>query len=202
VWLRRGPELRKLGQWLGRLLGQDGKQPLGEGERKLLSNLLVVGLAGLIVMLSLGFFGQKKPQEKFEEPKVETKKSPLLDKATERELADILSKIRGAGQVTVAITLEGGPRREYAANRKETVKTSNRDQQSSQETTVEEQKVLARKDGMREEPILERELQPAVQGVLIVAQGAADLLVAEKLTQAAATFLGIGTNRIVVMEGN
>lgn len=198
--------MNKLGQWLGKLLGQEGKQPLGEGERKLLSNLLVVGLVGLVMLLSLGFFSKEAPRKeapKTSEPKQESlSQSQLL----ETELATMLSKIRGAGQVRVAITFAGTGKREYATNKKETVKVTQEDvsdggKRTVEESTTEEQKILAKGDGMREEALIQQELAPEVLGVLIVAQGAADDLVAEKLTRAAGTFLGIGTNRIVVMEG-
>jgi stage III sporulation protein AG len=176
---------------------------LGEGEKKLLSNLLVVGLVGLIVMLSFGFFGKGTPS-KTPTPTPQPQASPPQE-SLQRELAGILSKIRGAGQVQVAITMEGSGRREYATNRKETTKDSQQDdsggKKTSIETVVETQKVLVKGDGMREEALLERELTARVQGVLIVASGAGDDAVSEKLARSAATFLGVGQNRIVVMEG-
>ncbi len=196
--------MNKFGQWLGRLLGQGEEQPLGEGEKKLLANLLVVGLVGLIVMLSFGFFG-KSALPKTPPSTQEPLKSSSPEASLERELAGILSKIQGAGQVQVAITMEGSGRREYATNRKETTKDSQQDdtggKKTSIETTVETQKVLVKGDGMREEALLERELTAKVQGVLIVASGAGDDVVCEKLARCAATFLGVGQNRIVVMEG-
>mgnify|MGYP000864384546 CR=1 FL=1 len=195
--------MNKFGQWIGRFLGQGGGQPLGEGEKKLLSNLLVVGLVGLIVMLSFGFFGKGTPS-KTPTPTPQPQASPPQE-SLQRELAGILSKIRGAGQVQVAITMEGSGRREYATNRKETTKDSQQDdsggKKTSIETVVETQKVLVKGDGMREEALLERELTARVQGVLIVASGAGDDAVSEKLARSAATFLGVGQNRIVVMEG-
>ena len=178
---------------------------MGEGEQKLLTNCLVIGLVGLLVLLTFGF---SKPSSAPKEAKPRTEVQAVAPDAQdserlERELAEILSAIAGAGEVKAAITLEGSVKREYAENNKETLKVTKQDdgKRTVEESVTETQKLLAKRDGLREEAVLEREIFPAVKGALVVAEGAGDPAVAEKLIQAAAIFLGVGSNRIMVMEG-
>ena len=164
----------KFSQWLGKLLGQ-GSQPLGEGQRRLLTNCLVVGLVGLVMLLTFGLFQQEpSPRREEEVPSPPREEKLRGTEELERELSSLLSAIEGAGVVKVAITLEGSSRREYARKNKESLKVTKQDAggRTIEESTVEEEPLLAKRDGLREEPVLEREVYPVVKGALIVAEGA------------------------------
>ncbi len=99
---------------------------------------------------------------------------------TEQKLAEILNAIPGAGKCRVAITLSSGSGKEYVR---------------------EEGKVLVitDKEG-NQAPVLEREYMPQIAGVAIFSEGATNIRVQNSIIRSVSSVLGIGTNRVYVLE--
>jgi stage III sporulation protein AG len=124
---------------------------------------------------------------------------PLLrfEADVDGELSQTLAEVRGAGRVTVAVTLAESPRLALAENL--TVRVSS--QQGGQAggiTTSREtdrQVVFSGQD----RPVELAELGPQVVGVLVVAEGAGDPLVRADLTQAVETLLGVPAYKVLVL---
>jgi stage III sporulation protein AG len=122
----------------------------------------------------------------------------------EYKLADILSKIQGAGHVTVQITVRNSGRKEYALDTQRTSRTTIEESaDTSQHTTElqEQQTVVQQNRSGTQDALLVEETAPEITGVLIVASGAGNALVQERLLHAAETLLQISLHQIVVMPG-
>ena len=122
----------------------------------------------------------------------------------EYKLADILSKIQGAGHVTVQITVRNSGRKEYALDTQRTSRTTIEESaDTSQHTTElqEQQTVVQQNRSGTQDALLVEETAPEITGVLIVASGADNALVQERLLHAAETLLQISLHQIVVMPG-
>lgn len=111
--------------------------------------------------------------------------------AMEDRLAQALSRIDGAGEVTVVLTLQDGPRQVLAQN-------VDRDGEEGREQT--ETVVLSRGSGSQE-TVSVQELYPSYQGALLVCPGGDDPTVRLKLTEATSALTGLGADKISISKG-
>ena len=123
--------------------------------------------------------------------------------ALERRLIDVLSQIRGAGKVDVLVTYETNGEIVTATVRQtdEDVKDANGSSGSQTSRTlreVTEPATIETENGHA--PIVLYEIEPTVRGVIIVAEGASDFSVREKLQAAVQAVTGIPISRIEVFE--
>jgi len=128
------------------------------------------------------------------------------ERELELRLEKILSQIQGAGQVEVAVFLAAGTSYEYAINVSANQRViDEKDQGGGVRLTTEnnssDQYVLIRgNQAGLEQPIIIRETRPQILGVLVVAEGARDAQVKNKLTRAVETALGLEIHRIQVLS--
>ena len=108
----------------------------------------------------------------------------------ENRLKAILEEIEGAGSVSVLITFESGSRIIPA----EESQVSQGSGESRRPVTVS--------NGGSQEPIILAELTPSVRGVIIVARGASDPRVKDRLRTAAVTALGTEPEKVSVFPMN
>lgn len=121
----------------------------------------------------------------------------------EERLREVLSCIRGAGRVEVMITYETGTQMVAAMSTSTNTtasETSDGDRASTSTQTTEsaEPATIDGSDG--NEPIILMEKTPTVRGVIVVAEGAADVKVRLDLQRAVKAVLNIPLSRIEVFE--
>jgi len=120
----------------------------------------------------------------------QTDRDALFDtQQLERRLEKALSQVEGAGQVTVVLTLDGGPRRILAQD--------GRAGQESRETSV----VLASRGSGSQEAVELQRLSPVYRGALVVSSGADDPQVRLSLSQAVSSLTGLGADKISICKG-
>jgi len=121
----------------------------------------------------------------------------------EQQLAQTLSQVKGAGQVTVQISVSNLGCKTYAYDVQRTERNTSEDngEVKQQTTELQENRTIAQVNGGQGGSVLLEETMPEVQGVLIVATGAAQASVQEQLLQAAATVLQLSTEKIIVLPG-
>lgn len=140
----------------------------------------LVILAGLVLLLlPMG--------EKEEEPQLQTAQSGFDLTAMEDRLAQALSKIDGAGEVTVVLTVRDGPRQVLA--------------QDSREDQGETETVVISRGSSTQETVTVQELYPTYQGALLVCPGGDDPTVRLKLTEATSALTGLGADKISISKG-
>lgn len=146
--------------------------------------VLLVILAGLVLLML--------PLDQEEEPlQEETTADAQFDLAVlEARLEEALSKIDGAGEVTVVLTIQNGPRQVLAQNV---------DQGSGEEETTET--VILSRGSSTQETVTVQELYPSYQGALLVCEGGDDPDVRLKLTEATSALTGLGADKISISKG-
>lgn len=169
-------------------------------------NLKLVLLAALgIVLMIVGGMVNTTPKPKIETVGEVTK--PVVVRSFESELearlANLLSQVKGAGSVSVSITIESSGSSEHAKNIvKESKITQEKDTAGGVRTTTEtkesEQVLLSKENGV-DKPVMVRETKPVIKGVLVVAEGAYDSTVKANLTRAVEAVLGIPVYKITVL---
>lgn len=123
----------------------------------------------------------------------------------EATLAETLSQVAGAGKVTVRVFLGSGPRYEYARKTTgDTRTTQETDRAGTSRVTSEQHEegevtVMRGQTGGQDQPVVVVTQLPEVQGVLVVASGAADPAVRAELTRAVQTALHLPPHRVQVL---
>lgn len=149
-------------------------------------------LVGVIVCLIYfwGFAG--KSSDKTEEISTETYSSTVeYTNYLENKLSNVLSKVSGAGQVDVIITLENGFSYEYATDTETKTVVS-----GGTETTVTTETVIL----VSNEPVVVKEIYPSIKGVVVVADGANDVTVKLDIISAVETVLEVDRDKITILS--
>lgn len=123
--------------------------------------------------------------------------------ALEERLESILGSIRGAGRVRVMITYDTSSRLVPAMStdvQSGTTENTSGESQSVSETRTESSRPATISGSGGTETIVLTEIEPTVRGVIVTAEGAADVSVRLKLSNAVMTVLGISADRIEVFE--
>ncbi len=113
--------------------------------------------------------------------------------ALETRLGEVLSRVDGAGKVSVVLTVRSGMERVLATDA--TVEQSEGENRR-EETTV----VIS--TGSGQEAVLVTQRYPTFQGALVVCQGGGDPEVRLLLTKAVSALTGLGSDRITVCKGS
>ncbi len=117
----------------------------------------------------------------------------------EQRLTEVLSTIRGAGSVCVMVTYETtGEIVPAMASTRDTHTQQGGDASSSQVREVTEPYAVATDGG--ETPVVLKEVEPAVRGVIVVAEGAADPTVRMALQRAVQAVTGVSAKCVEVFE--
>jgi len=158
---------------------------------------ILVGILGIMLIFLSETTDNK---EKYAETETSTF---TYKKQIETEMSDLLSLVNGAGKVKVMVTLESGEENIYVWQEKtsEERKTVSADssRQESIQTSYENEIVTIDKNGQKN-ALIEKTLQPVIQGVVVVCQGADDIKVVSDITDAVSVALNVSTNRICVIK--
>lgn len=163
--------------------------------KKMRSNMLLALLAGVLLLASGSVFSKENQQEA-----VQTEQLPPAElgqnQAIERRMAEVLSKIEGAGQVEVMLTYRKTEEKTVA---QQEVREESKSEQSESLRT-ETQIVLLEDAKGNTSPLILSEDSPQVEGVVIVAQGGAEPEVCAALNHAAQALLDVPAHKIAVLK--
>lgn len=145
--------------------------------------VVIVLIIGLLLMVIP--FGEKKQ----EQTKVNTKITEQQDVAA--ELTTILSQIKGAGKVTVMLTVKTG---------KTTVYQSDEDFSGGESGSIRQDTVIVTDENRVQSGLVQQELAPEYRGAIIVCEGADKPEVRLHIIEAVASVTGLGTDKISVLK--
>lgn len=160
--------------------------------------------AGLIAIISIlyvsSFVGKTETQQtNTKSTEMVTESFSVSEQEVEARLEMALSAIRGAGAVEVMITYETGPEIIPAMSvDKQTNSAVTGSGTTESETESSAPATISQSGG--NQPIVLTERQPTIRGVIVIAEGAADITVKMDLLQAVQTVLGVSANCIDVFE--
>lgn len=167
--------------------------------------LATVVLVGILFMNFASFFKPLKSQGNVSDVEPGGKRLQVNNIISdeiklEKRLENILGQINGAGQVAVTVIIAEGPTYEYAVNVSTTAKEmEEKDQAGGVRTTTERTEkgevVMTRSNN---QPVLLKESMAKIQGVLVVAGGASNPHVKEKLFKSVQTLLQLPAHKITI----
>ena len=161
------------------------------------------GVALLAVLLYAGGMRLQKETKDSKESTVVNYTEKERGDELEQRLALLLSQIRGAGKVAVLITYDTGPEivPAMSTNSDENIRDAITGGESNTQRSIHTVTEPATVQGSGTQmPIILVEKQPTIRGVVIVAQGAADISVRLQLQRAVRAVTGIEEDRIEVFE--
>ncbi|MDU2066681.1 MAG: hypothetical protein E6713_17825, partial [Sporomusaceae bacterium] len=168
------------------------------------SKIFILALAGFMLIGVSSFWENPvKTDVTTKDMKLPSAVEKTQEEVLEAKLANLLSQVKGAGSVTVQVTLAAGASTEFAKNATTESRTiQEKDPSGGVRTTTEnkknEQVLLAKENGI-DKPVIVNETKPVVKGVLVIAEGAGDSSVKANLTKAVETGLGIAAYRVTVL---
>lgn len=118
-------------------------------------------------------------------------------KKMEKQLSDTLSRIDGAGKVSVMITFETGSEQVIAYSTDKTTNSTTENGRTTSSTTERSQIVM-----VGGKPVVLYEVQPKIKGVLVVAEGAGNVSVEIKIKTAVSTILNIEPRFIEIFSAS
>lgn len=160
------------------------------------------GIVFVVILLYAASLAPSREQDEATEVR-EATSADITEADMEKKLAAVLSSIRGAGRVEVMITYETGAEMVPAMSTKvdsNSAETNDGEKSSLTVQTNEVREPATVGGGAGNEPIVLLERQPVVRGVIVVAQGAADIRVKLDLQRAVQAVLDIPLTSIEVFE--
>ncbi len=203
--------MEMLGKILGRLLPEDKR------DEKTIYKILGLLVAGVMLLILSNQFGRLDQKGLKEKPGPETTITTSVNtlESTDKEpyevemekrLKTILKKMQGVGEVEVMITTTYGKEiilaQDITSQASSTVE-KDADGGSREVSNYDDQtKVVTQNQNVASgnEPVVIKEKQPEIQGVLIIAQGAGNSMVKQSISQSAQTLLGIPAHRVSVHQ--
>lgn len=161
------------------------------------------GIALIVIVLYLLASGLESSMKDKAQASSGVQVTSVAEADIEQRLKEVLSCIRGAGKVEVMITYDTSreivPAMTTSVNSTGSETSDGGKSSSSQQSTESTQPAtVSGSDG--NSPIVLKEIEPIVRGVIVVAEGAADVSVRMDLQRAVRAVLDIPLSRIEVFE--
>lgn len=186
-----------------------------QNKKKLVENCVIVIIIGAILLIAASSFFDKKTSPKTTAASGENTDqavAKILGSGDEKEdlqkkVESIVSKIGGAGNVNVLITYASGkelvPAYDNRRTDNDTQEKDNGGGTRSIRNSEADNKIAYEESGSGiKKPIILKELQPSVKGVVVVADGAADPVVRESIFRAVQALLDVPIHKIQVLPRN
>lgn len=174
-----------------------------KGKRQTWAIVLIIGLL-LAVIVWPTSSGDKQGESGTQQPETPLAGTEELtyEEKLEEKLADILSQVKGAGKVTVMITLESSSELILQTNEKKNTETIHEQDGSggvrdSSSMDYSSDTVQTGSDGS---PYVIKEINPKVSGVLVLAQGAGSAAVKNEIYEAVEALFNLEVHKIKVLE--
>ena len=174
--------------------------------------LILLG-AGLILLILTFPAGSKTPSEpqpvalagqntgEGESSKLENQS---YESQLEERIAGILEHVEGVGEVDVMVVLKSSEEKIFRVDTNLSgSSTEEKDSQGGTRTVTENQQqetTILTGSGDNGVPIVEKELRPEIEGIIISAQGGADLTVQAEISQAMEALFGLPQHKIKVLK--
>lgn len=170
--------------------------------------VLLVGILILVIAIPIDTDNSKSTEEEKENNTAaqNADSEDNLD-VLEKRLTDTLSNVNGVGKVKVMITRKSSGEKIVEKDIPVTDRsTEEEDSEGGNRTTMErvsgEETVYERDEGGRQTPYVVEEIEPKVEGVIVIAEGGDNSSVIQNITEAIMALFGVEAHKIKVMKMN
>ncbi len=180
---------------------------------KNMTNLAVILIIGIIILIAgSSLFDNSSSKQANTNSTAQTmnminteNKENEYGEQLEKKMEKILSEIEGVGKVSVMITFYSGTEIVPAMDTKtdETTTQENDNQGGSRQITQSQQDnqiLVMNRQGGDQQPLILKEKQPIVKGVIVAAEGASDIRVKRDIHDAVKIALGAPAHKVQVFK--
>jgi len=181
-----------------------------KGYKKVIYNFLVLIIICIIALITWDTFTEKplinslESQVKGDTSNGEENWREAYTDDLETQLENILCQIKGVGAVDVMITYESSTEVVPASNTtKSSQVTEERDSQGGTRTTTQEdlsENIVT--TNSNNDLVVIKEIRPQIRGVVVVAEGAGNIIIKTELIEAVRTVFQVPAYRVMVYEKN
>jgi stage III sporulation protein AG len=173
-----------------------------------MDKLLLLLLAGVLLVVIAIPTGNSEEKTKESEITASVKEEEVTEdekKEMEEKLKSVLGKVEGVGQVEVMITLKSSKELVVEKDRPETSNTvteqdSEGGSRSTSEITKEEATVYGTNSAGEETPFIIKEIEPEVEGVIVIAEGGNNTKVVSQITEAVEALFRVPSHKVKVLK--
>lgn len=172
-----------------------------EKERK--NSLFIVFLVGILLISFIPALTKKSDTTNINEPVViDNVTGDSYEQKLEIRLENILSNVSGAGEVDVMVSTSKGSELVIAENIESSSNSVSETDANNGNRTTEQlsTKKMPQLLGQNETPLVLTEITPKISGVIIVSEGASNIVVKDSLIRSVATLLEIPTYKVEVLQ--
>lgn len=171
---------------IGRVITKNGKKT------KL---IFVIGIAGILLILLSELLpsGRSDKADSTIDVQASLDETEKYRQDIERQLTELISDIKGVGDVRVMITITGTKEYVYAEKSDLDRKT-----EGSGESVRSQGEIVLADGGGEKQPVLRKITAPQIGGAAVVCDGAADPQTKERIVNVISAVLGLPFNRISV----
>ena len=169
--------------------------------------VIICALGMVLLMLSGNLLNNYRPNIPFTATDVELVSEPNIatnisyEALLEQRLEEVLRNVVGVGRVKVMVTISNGPEIIVAENIALSESHTSEIDASGGTREIKSSSIdrtnIILPTGT---PLILKELQPVIEGVIVVAEGGGNLHIAENIINATRAVFGIDAHRIAVME--
>lgn len=184
----------------------------GENNKRSIENLVVLGILLIITIVAINYIlsGSKQKSKSITNSQSKTlaqenlEKSEASNESIENKLENILSKIKGVGNVKVLVTYSQTNQIIPMYNEDSSTSTTEEKDSGGGTRTVNENSnkkdiIYEEKNGVKT-PITQSIINPKIEGAIITAQGATNADIKTNIVQAVEAVTGLATYKIQVFE--
>lgn len=181
-----------------------------------LSRLIIIFAAGILIIL-LSIPGIFSPSKKAKDKTQDNSQVVQNDTNTtsydtntyitemEKKLENILSKVSGIGKVEVMLTLKSSSEQVPLKDKPSTQESVNEvdgggGSRTNNNVTRDESTVLVTDGNGNSVPYIIQELEPEVEGVLVIAEGGDDVRIIMDIMEASEVLFNVPANKVKVMK--
>ncbi|RDY30394.1 hypothetical protein [Lachnotalea glycerini] len=175
-------------------------------------NYIIILLVGvLLIVIALPVSDNKDKEEKagvesLTNNEEETQVLTYVDEQ-EKRLGEILSQVQGVGDVKVMITLKSSKELIVEKDTPTTSQTSLEEdaeggKRNTTDKTTTEATVYEQDNNGDSSPYVVKELEPEIEGIIVIAKGGDDPVVAKNISEAVLALFHVEAHKIKVMKMN
>ena len=165
----------------------------GEKSNKFKSLIVAMLIIAILVIFLSSLVPTQKKENKTTDDQLKTFSSLEYCAQVENRLKNVLSKVKGIGELDVFVMVESGVSYKYL---EETETQESENGVISSKVTIYETK-----NGSITSPVVEMEILPKIIGVLIIAEGAKDAKLKVTLSNVVSNILDVDLSKVEVLEG-
>ena len=175
------------------------------------NQLLILFLVGMLLFVVVFPFpspdGEDVQKDENASAAVSGSSTPMgeYEAYLEEKTAGVLRQVDGVGEVTVMITLKSGSQKIIEKDQSGSSQTTEEADSEGGTRTVEESSsdktsVYEQESDGTSTPYVSKELSPEIEGVVVIADGGGNAVVAQSITEAVQALFGVEAHKIKIMK--